>query len=96
MKKGLRRQPETGGCPQNPCLSSVPNLDLMKKGLRPEQVPPRQWPPQKDSVPNLDLMKKGLRPVVYRLPVQVKLKVSSKPRPDEEGIETLYRRQIYT
>ena len=39
----------------------VPNLDLMKKGLRPDDYRLHQLVYKILMVPNLDLMKKGLR-----------------------------------
>ncbi len=39
----------------------VPNLDLMKKGLRQRKTLIFTSPSLSNSVPNLDLMKKGLR-----------------------------------
>ena len=82
MKKGLRQGIITTSVSR---VIIVPNLDLMKKGLRLSlQVSSSSF---FLSVPNLDLMKKGLRPDGIGKP-PLCCTLSSKPRPDEEGIET--------
>ncbi len=93
-------------------MAPVPNLDLMKKGLRryghirnnQGYVRSKPRPDEEGietcsmscsrqswlvSVPNLDLMKKGLRPYCSEQLIDSLYVLRSKPRPDEEGIETL-------
>ena len=60
----------------------------MKKGLRQTTNPVKLFVTYNRTVPNLDLMKKGLRLVAFPFKYLVGLNFSSKPRPDEEGIET--------
>ena len=61
----------------------------MKKGLRPNSQPPLSSSLITSVVPNLDLMKKGLRRTNSAKRWEERLNCS-KPRPDEEGIETRY------
>ena len=85
MKKGLRliKVSDNG---ELAIVINVPNLDLMKKGLR--LLKASKLMCASSSVPNLDLMKKGLRQRLIGSSVSKVEMVSSKPRPDEEGIET--------
>ena len=61
----------------------------MKKGLRPPTVLPDVGSEDSSyTVPNLDLMKKGLRHKRNSFAKHDVNVLRSKPRPDEEGIET--------
>ncbi len=64
----------------------VPNLDLMKKGLRRQTRSTAHWGPIRSIVPNLDLMKKGLRPCA-NLSVLCALAVHIKSGADTQEIK---------